>query len=151
MLNFKETTVRGFFAEKRCVEMLDEYRTEASDAVFHDSEPDKEYYESLEELGALCVVVAWYDNKPVGFVTVLKQSSLPHFADTPTAVIESFFVRSDARKGTGAGIGLWNCAKAIASSYGARRLSATAMVGSRAERFLSLVARHTGSIYGVDL
>lgn len=148
---FKETTVHDFFADKRCLEMLDAYRKESSDAVFHDTEPDKAYYESLEELGALCVVVAWYDNKPVGFLTVIKQTSLPHFANTPTAVIESLFVRSDARKGTGAGIGLWNCAKAIASSYGARRLSATAMVGSRAEKFLSYVARHTGSIYGVDL
>lgn len=150
MLTFKETTAREFFAEKQCIEMLNDYRQEASDAVFHDTEPDKEYYEALEELGAISVVVAWRDNKPIGFVAVLKQN-LPHFAGVPTAVVESFYVRSDARKGTGAGIGLWNCAKAIASSYGARRLSATAMVGSRAEKFLSYVARRTGSIYGVDL
>lgn len=150
MLTFKETTAREFFAEKQCIEMLEGYRQEASDTVFHDTEPDKEYYEALEELGAISVVVAWRDNKPIGFVAVLKQN-LPHFAGVPTAVVESFYVRSDARKGTGAGVGLWNCAKAIASSYGARRLSATAMVGSRAEKFLSYVARHTGSIYGVDL
>ncbi len=150
-MKLTETSVQAFFANKECLEMLEGYREESSDAVFHNAKPDQAYYFALEKVGAISVVVAWRDNKPIGFITVLKQNGLPHFAETPIAVVESFYVRPEERKGTGAGIALWASAKAIASSYGARRLSATAIVGSRAERFLSRVARHTGSIYGVDL
>jgi GNAT superfamily N-acetyltransferase len=96
-----------------------------------------EMYYALETAGALYVIGAFVDGRPIGFISVLS-TIMPHYS-VCLSVSESFFVLKCAR-GSGAGLKLLRAAEARAREVGSPGLLVSAPHGGA----LAEVLPHVG-------
>jgi GNAT superfamily N-acetyltransferase len=126
MLEVKKSTVSEIEAAPNFSELLAEY---AKELVVEGAPPFSaklEMYHQLENLGALQVFGAFFDNALIGLVTVLV-TILPH-CGVMMAVTESLFVFREFR-GTGAGLKLIRVAEDNAKERGSPCLLISAPFG----------------------
>lgn len=113
--------------------LLSQYARESAIDGLPEPKPDREVYAALEACGALTLVCAFRGDELIGLIAMVVTRN-PHYSQL-IAVVESFFVSSDARY-TGAGLRLLQEAEFLARAREAVGMFISAPVGSRLERVL---------------
>jgi len=107
-------------------ELLEEYVAESSIHGLPHPSAKVDIYKTLESVGAIRVIAAFYSDILIGYVIVLC-SVLPHYSEI-VATTESFFVAKKYRK-TGAGLRLLREAEEYAKKNKSAGLLVSAPLG----------------------
>lgn len=136
-LIIRECTIAELEAASNIKELLEEYGNESSIKGLPHPYAKAEVYKTLERLGTIYVVGAWYNEVLIGFVIVFAPI-MPHYS-ARVAVGESLFVAKEYRK-TGAGLKLI----AKAEEYAKRVKSCGLLLSAPLGGILAGVLPHIG-------
>lgn len=128
--------------------LLEEYAKECSLPELGEPCPQPELYKLLESKGGMQVFGVYdgycKDDPLVGFASVLIYM-LPHYGKM-VATTESIFISREYRKTT-YGVDLMGFIESYARHMGVETFLYSAPVGSRFDRLLASVSRHSNNVY----